>query len=78
MDTAIQKANERIGFVIQDESALRAYEMREKAIMDWSSSVNYHTRETKKDIARQMKADNMPIAQITKYSGLTEKQVKDL
>ena len=78
MDTAIQKANERISFVIQDEATLRAYEMREKAIMDWSSSVNYHTRETKKDIARKLKALDMPTKHISESTGLTEMQIKEL
>ena len=82
MDMAIQKAHKRIDHVIQDEAALRAYEMREKAIMDWNSAVGYHTREAKKEgkieVARKMKADNEPIEKISRYSGLTEKQVKDL
>ena len=82
MDTAIQKAQERLDFVTQDEAALRAYEIREKAILDWNSAVSYHTREAKKEaeleIARKLKADNMPTDQITKYTGLTENQVNEL
>ena len=86
MDMAIQKAHNRIDHVIQDEASLRAYEMREKAIMDWNSAVSYHTREAKKEgkiegkieMARKMKADKEPIEKISRYSGLTEKQVKDL
>ena len=74
MDTAIQKAQERITFITQDEASLRAYEMREKAIMDWNSAIGYHTRE----IARKLKADNMSTDQIIKYTGLTEKQVNEL
>ena len=78
MDMAIQKAHERIGFVTQDESALRAYEIREKAILDWNSGVNHALREREKERAREMKADNMPIDEIIDYTGLTEKQVKEL
>jgi len=82
MDAAIQKAQERIAIVTQDESALRAYEMREKAILDWNSAVGYHTREARKEreieIAHKLKADNIPVEQIIKYTGLTEKQVNEL
>ena len=52
--------------------------MREKAIRDWNSAVNYHTRETTKEMARKMKVDNEPIEKIIKYTGLTERQIKDL
>ena len=82
MDTAIQKAQERIAQVTQDEASLRAYEIREKAILDWNSAVGYHTREAKKEekleIARKMKAKNVPIDDIIDYTGLTEKQVNEL
>ena len=78
MDAAIQKAQERITRVTQDESALRAYEMREKAIMDWNSGVNHAIREDRKDIARKMKTRNMPTDEIIDYTGLTEKQVNEL
>ena len=82
MDMAIQKAHNRIDHVIQDESALRAYEMREKAILDWNSAVGYHTRETAREtareIARKMRAKNVSINEIIDYTGLTVKQIEDL
>ena len=78
MDTAIEKAQERITQVTKDEAALRAYEIREKAILDWNSAVSYHTRENTKEIARKLKALNVSIEQITESTGLTEKQVNEL
>ena len=78
MDTATQKAQDRITQVTQDEAALRAYEIREKAILDWNSAVGYHTRENTKEIARKMKAYNIPMEQITNITGLTENQVNEL
>ena len=78
MDTAIQKAHERAAFVRQDEAAMTEYIWREMALSDWNSAVGFHTRETAKEIARKMKADNMPLEQIIKYSGLTENQIKAL
>ena len=61
-----------------DEAAYRAYEDREKALHDWNSAVGYHTREATKEIARKLKALNVPMAHIVESTGLTEKQIKDL
>ena len=78
MDTAIRKAHERTAFVTQDEAAMTEYIRREMALSDWTSGVNYAVREDRKEMARKMKADNMPTEQIVKYTGLTEKQIKDI
>ena len=78
MDMAIQKAQDRITQVTQDEAALRAYELREKAILDWNSAVGYHTRENTKEIARKLKALNVSIEHIIQSTGLTENQVNEL
>ena len=78
MDTAIQKAQDRITQVTQDEATLRAYEIRERAIWDWNSGVSHAIRERDKEIARKMKAYNLPMDQIINITGLTEKQVNEL
>jgi predicted transposase/invertase (TIGR01784 family) len=44
MDTAIQKAEEKMAYVSYDKEALRAYQMREMALSDWTSGLN-HARE---------------------------------
>jgi predicted transposase/invertase (TIGR01784 family) len=40
MDSAINKANERLNFVTQDKEFLRNYHLREMAMMDWNSAIN--------------------------------------
>jgi predicted transposase YdaD len=45
MDTAIQKAIDRITFVANDMESLRAYEMREMAISDFTSGMNFARKE---------------------------------
>jgi predicted transposase/invertase (TIGR01784 family) len=45
MDVAIGKAQERLTFVANDKEALREYHMREMALSDWASGVNYARRE---------------------------------
>jgi predicted transposase/invertase (TIGR01784 family) len=44
MDMAIQKAEEKMVYVSRDKEALRAYQMREMALSDWTSGLN-HARE---------------------------------
>jgi predicted transposase/invertase (TIGR01784 family) len=45
MDTAIQKAQERMTFVTNDKESLRAYDMREMALSDYTSGMNFARRE---------------------------------
>jgi predicted transposase/invertase (TIGR01784 family) len=40
MDSAINKANERLNFVTQDKDFLRNYHLREMAMSDWTTGVN--------------------------------------
>jgi predicted transposase/invertase (TIGR01784 family) len=44
MDMAIQRAEEKMEYVSRDKEALRAYQMREMALSDWTSGLN-HARE---------------------------------
>ena len=41
MDAAIQAADERMVYVTGDREAIRAYEMRQMALSDYTSSMNY-------------------------------------
>ena len=45
MDRAILKAEEKMSYICNDKEALRAYQMREMALSDWTSGVNYARRE---------------------------------
>jgi hypothetical protein len=40
MDIAIQKAQQKITLVSRDKEALRAYQMREMALSDFTSGIN--------------------------------------
>jgi predicted transposase/invertase (TIGR01784 family) len=44
MDTSIGKAHEKIMSVAQDSEMLRLYQMREMALMDYTSGINNATR----------------------------------
>jgi predicted transposase/invertase (TIGR01784 family) len=41
MDSTIQAADERMVYVTGDDEAIRAYEMRQMALSDYTSTINY-------------------------------------
>jgi predicted transposase/invertase (TIGR01784 family) len=86
MDRAIGKAEERVEYISKDKEALRAYEMRQMALSDWTSGINHARREGIKEgeeqkaveIARNSKALGIPLKQIAQITGLTEAQIREL
>ena len=82
MDTAIEKADTKLRTVSQDEETRRIYEMREKAMSDWTSGINHATRKGELSkalsIARNMIEDSEPVDKIIKYTGLTRAVVESL
>jgi predicted transposase/invertase (TIGR01784 family) len=94
MDRAIQKADARVAHIAKDKESLRAYEMRQMALSDWTSGINHARREgiqtgIKKgiktgkeqkaiEIARNSKALGIPLEQIVQITGLTEGQIREL
>jgi predicted transposase/invertase (TIGR01784 family) len=82
MDNAIQKAEEKMSYICNDKEALRAYQMREMALSDWTSGVNHARREGKREsreeIARNFKKLGIPVEQIAQGTGLTEQQIEEL
>jgi len=86
MDSAIQAANERMVYVTGDKEAIRAYEMRQMALSDYNSAINYARStgmkkgrtEEKLDIARNLKKMGLPISQIADGTGLPIKTIEQL
>jgi predicted transposase/invertase (TIGR01784 family) len=86
MDTAIRKADERLAYVSSDKEALRAYQMREMALSDWTSGIN-HAREEgrlegrlegQREIARNLKKLDIPVEQIAQGTGLSIEDITKL
>jgi predicted transposase/invertase (TIGR01784 family) len=83
MDTAIKKAQDRISFVEASDEEFRAYQMREMAMCDYTSGMNFARREGIKEgetkgrieVARNLKQLGIPISQIVLSTGLTEAQI---
>ena len=87
MDSAIQKADDRMVYVTGDKEAIRAYEMRMMALSDITSSNNYARREglmeglkegreeNLKEIVLKMKNLNVPVNKITEYTGLSDEAI---
>jgi len=82
MDVTIQAANERMVYVTEDEEAIRAYEMRQMALSDYNSSINYAREEGHAEkaleIARKMKAAERPLGEIMEFTGLTADSIEQM
>jgi predicted transposase/invertase (TIGR01784 family) len=78
MDTAIRKAEEKMVFVSGDKEALRAYHLREMAMSDWTSGINYAREERTKEVARNLIAAGDPFDKIARVTGLDIETIKRL
>ncbi|MDR3174376.1 MAG: Rpn family recombination-promoting nuclease/putative transposase [Treponema sp.] len=82
MDRAIQKAEEKMAYISQDKEALRAYQMREMALSDWTSGLNHAReegiREGMREIARNLKAIGDPLDKIARVTGLDIETIREL
>jgi len=94
MDSAIQAANERMIYVTGDKEAIRAYEMRQMALSDYTSAVNYAREEGRRkgikqgmtkgrqestlEIARKMKGMGDSIKKIHTITGLSVDTIEHL
>jgi predicted transposase/invertase (TIGR01784 family) len=90
MDTAIQKAEEKMAYVASDKEALRAYQMRAMALSDMTSGFNHAReegmregmregiREGIREIASRMKKRGVPVDQIVEYTGLSLEEIGEI
>ena len=78
MDSSIMAANDRQVYVSGDEEAIRAYEMRELAQIDWDSSIDYAHREGKIEVARNALAEGATLEFVQKITGLDLQTIKKL
>ena len=82
MDTAINKAEERLNFVSQDKEFLRNYHLREMAMSDLTTAVNtgFERGENKKaiEIAKNLLRINLTIEQIQEATGLDAEAIRSM
>jgi predicted transposase/invertase (TIGR01784 family) len=90
MEAAIKKAEERVTFVSKDKEALRAYQMRQMALSDYTSGINYARREGIKEgvkegvkeglrkVAKNLKAAGEPVGKIASVTGLPIDEIEKL
>jgi predicted transposase/invertase (TIGR01784 family) len=77
MDNAIQMANERMAYLISNEDALRAYEIRAKALSDWTSAYNFATETGYADGLAKGMVDGITEGRIEgRVEGLEEKAIE--
>ena len=82
MDSAIYEANERMVYVTGDEEARRFYEMRQMALSDYNSEIDYAREEGvekgKAEAARNLKALGISTEIIVKSTGLAPEEIAKL
>jgi len=90
MDSAINKAYERLNFVTQDKEFLRNYHLRQMAMSDWTTGINTATEkgiaegiekgamQSKIEIARNLLVEGLSMELIHKTTGLDIETIKTL
>jgi hypothetical protein len=78
MDKAMLMAQTKLEVIERNPELLRAYERYEKAASDWTSSINGTKRETRREIARNLKKIGIPVEQIVQGTGLSVADIAEL
>ena len=82
MDTAINKANERLNFVSQDKEFLRTYHLREMAMSDLTTAVNTGFErgfeKGKMEVAKNLLRINLTTEQIHEATGLDTETIRSM
>jgi len=78
MDSAINKAYERLNFVTQDKEFLRNYHLREMAMSDWTTGVNTAIEKNKIEIAKKSLDKGLPMELIHEITGLDMETIQSL
>jgi len=75
MDSAINKAYERLNFVTQDKEFLRNYHLRQMAMSDWTTGIN---TATEKGIAEGAMQKQIEIAKNSLNKGLPMELIHEI
>jgi predicted transposase/invertase (TIGR01784 family) len=86
MDSAINKAYERLNFVTQDKEFLRNYHLRQMAMSDWTTGINTATEKgiaegamrSKIEIAKNLLSEGLSMELIHKTTGLDIETIQSL
>lgn len=75
MNTAIQKANERLAFVTQDKEFLRDYHRRQMEMSDWTTGLNTAFEKGLMSAAKNALAEGLSMDIIQRITGLDEETI---
>ena len=86
MDSAIKAAEKKLNIINKDKEFLRYYRLRQMALSDYTSSMNYARaegiqegmQEGRAETARSALAEGLPIDIISKITGLSSEQIAKL
>lgn len=78
MNTAIQKADERLSFVTQDKDFLRNYHRRQMELSDWTTGINTAIEKTKIEVAKNALSKGLSVDLIQELTGLQTEDIISL
>jgi predicted transposase/invertase (TIGR01784 family) len=82
IDPAIAKAQRRLEEVTQNEEFRRNYQLRQKALSDWTTGINTALENGRKegmiDVAKNALSEGLTVDMIKKITGLDEEAITAL
>ncbi|HAK42514.1 MAG TPA: hypothetical protein DCM59_07160 [Clostridium sp.] len=75
MDTAIEKAEQKIEYLSSDEEAMRIYYERERSLHERANMISSAEERKAIEIAKNLINMKIPVNQIILATGLTEEEI---
>lgn len=78
LDTAIEKAEQKIEYLSSDEEAMRIYYERERSLHERANMISSAEERKAVEIAKNLLNMNIPLEQIVLATGLTEEEINKI
>ena len=78
LDTAIEKAEQKIEYLSSDEEAMRIYYERERSLHERANMISSAEERKAVEIAKNLLNMNIPVEQIALATGLTEEEINKI
>ena len=78
LDTAIEKAEQKIEYLSSDEEAMRIYYERERSLHERANMISSAEERKAVEIAKNLLNMNIPVEQIALVTGLTEEEINKI
>lgn len=78
LDTAIEKAEQKIEYLSSDEETMRIYYERERSLHERANMINSAEERKAVEIAKNLLNMNIPLEQVVLATGLTEEEINKI